>query len=312
MDRPRLETVRLGLCCQFIEAPIRFRNTTATSLLRLSREARARKLSEICLANSASLLIALEFCAANGIGSFRVNSQILPAKTHPTAGYAVGDLPDAGAIEAQFRQCGEFAARHRIRTVFHPDQFVVLNSPKGNVVDSAIRELEYHAEVAAWISADVINIHGGGGYGDKTAALACFARNLDRLSESVRCRLTVENDDKVFAPADLLPLCRSAGVPLVYDVHHHRCLPDGMSIEQATAEAIATWNREPLFHISSPLNGWTGATPTRHQDYIDAADFPSCWLSLPITVEVEAKAKEKAVLRLKSELRHSNGNGQVA
>lgn len=107
-----------------------------------------------------------------------------------------------------------------------------------------MQELEYQAEVAEWIGADVINIHGGGAYGDKRKALDDFARGLDRLSARVRSRLTVEIDDKIFTPSDLLPICKATAVPLVYDVHHHRCHPDQLSIEQATEMATATWNRE--------------------------------------------------------------------
>ena len=178
----------------------------------------------------------------------------------------------------------------------------MLNSPREDVVEKSIDELEYQAEVAEWVGADVINIHGGGAYGDKAAALARFARNLDRLSDAVRSRLTIENDDKVYTPIDLLPLCRATGLPLVYDVHHHRCLPDGLTIEQATDAALCTWRREPLFHISSPLEGWNGPKPQRHHDYVDLGDFPDCWRQRRITVEVEAKAKELAVLRLRDEL----------
>jgi UV DNA damage endonuclease len=114
--------------------------------------------------------------------------------------------------------------------------------------------------------------------------------------------LTVENDDKVYTPADLLPICMAEGVPLVYDVHHHRCNPDGMSIEQATKRALATWDREPLFHISSPIKGWDGPNPERHHDFIGVNDFPECWRRKKITVEVEAKAKEVAVEKLLTEL----------
>jgi UV DNA damage endonuclease len=87
----------------------------------------------------------------------------------------------------------------------------------------------------------------------------------------------------------------------VYDVHHHRCLRDDLSVETATEQALSTWNREPLFHLSSPLAGWTAPKPRRHHDYIDLADFPDCWWNLTLTVEVEAKAKELAVQAL---LRH--------
>jgi UV DNA damage endonuclease len=295
-------TLRLGLCCQFLDEPISFRTTTATALLRRNRSDRLTKLSELCLGNARSLLAALQYCHAHGIGCFRIISSILPLRTHPEAGYTVEDLPEAATVIETFRQCGTFAREHGLRTVFHPDQFVVLNSPREEVVKRSIADLEAHAEWAEWVGADVINIHGGGAYGNKTEALATFARNLDRLSDAARSRLTVENDDGIFAPADLIPLCRATGLPLVYDVHHHRCLPDGWSVAQATESALSTWSREPLFHLSSPRDGWNGPKPERHHDFIDTADYPAEWRDLAITVEVEAKAKEHAVLKLKREL----------
>lgn len=295
--------IRLGLCCIFREQPIKFYHTTATAVARLPRADGLAKLSRLCRQNAESLLAALQFCAAHDIGCFRINSQILPVKTHPACGYEIADLPDADAIVRAFQACGHFARQHGLRTCFHPDQFVVLNSTRADVVTKSIAELEYQAEVAAWVGADVVNIHGGGAFGNKPQALATFARNLDRLSQPARRLLTVENDDRVFTPADLLPVCRAAGIPLVYDVHHHRCHPDGLPESEATQLAIATWNREPLFHISSPLAGWNGRQPERHHDEIDLQDFPLCWQELDLTVEVEAKAKELAVLKLARQLR---------
>ena len=294
--------VRLGLCCIFRNQPIKFRTTTATAIKRLSRDEGRKKLADLCAANAVALMEALQFCSANGIGCFRVNSQILPVKTHPDAGYDLAELPGGRQIVSQFRKCGAFAKAAGLRTTFHPDQFVVLNSPKPGVVEQSLQEIEYQAEVAQWIGADVVNIHGGGAYGDKQAALRTLATNLARLSKKARRLVTLENDDRVYTPTDLLPLCKAEGVPLVYDVHHHRCNPDGMSVEQATKKALATWNREPLFHISSPIQGWDGPTPERHHDFIDVKDFPASWRRKKITVEVEAKAKELAVAKLAMEL----------
>ena len=301
--------IRLGLCCMFREQPIKFVTTTATSLGKLKRSDALKKLSRLCLANADSLLAALQFCAENGIGCFRVNSQILPIKTHPTCGYEIDDLPEGDEIIRRFKKCGEFVKKQKLRTCFHPDQFVVLNSPRTDVVEKSVQELEYQAEVAEWIGADVINIHGGGAYGDKQKALADFARSLDRLSSRVRSRLTVENDDMTYTPADLLPICRSTGVPLVYDVHHHRCNPDGQTVGQATRKALATWDREPMFHISSPLDGWNGPKPERHHDFIDVTDFPECWRRKKLTVEIEAKAKEVAVAKLLADLNSGGKSG---
>lgn len=293
---------RLGLCCTFAAQPIKFGNTTVSAVSRMSRADALAKLAKLCEANAAALLQALKYCAASGIGCFRVNSQILPIKTHPVHGYDLTELPGGATIREKFEECGRFAREHSLRTCFHPDQFVVLNSLKPEIVASSLRELEYQAEVAEWIGADVINIHGGGAFGDKPDALRRFTRALDRLSDRARSRLTVENDDRTYTPTDLLAVCRETSVPLVYDVHHHRCLSDGLSVEEATKQAITTWNREPLFHISSPLEGWDGPQPHRHHDHIAPADFPDCWRSLDITIEVEAKAKELAVERLRQSL----------
>ena len=295
--------LRLGVCCQFLQQPIKFRVTTATATMRLSRREQLARFAELCAANADSLLAALKFCAANHVGSFRILSPIMPVKTHPTVGYRVEELPGADGIVAQFRRCGQFAQAHGIRTGFHPDQFVVLNSPDENIVARSVADIESQSEIAEWTNADTVNIHGGGGYGDKPAALARFRRNLELLSPRARALLTVENDDKTYTPADLLPLCRAEGVPLVYDAHHHRCLPDELSVEQATEAARGTWReREPLFHLSSPLAGWSGPQPERHHDYIDPKDFPAPWLIGALTVEVEAKAKELAVAKLQRDL----------
>lgn len=298
-----MENIRLGLCCIFKEAPIKFGTTTVTSLAKMERAKALDKLNALCRSNAESLMLALNFCKNNRIGCFRVNSQILPCKTHEGVGYQLADLSDCHKITDLFRDCGNFAAKNNIRLCFHPDQFVVLSSPNPKTVKNSLAEIEYQTEVAGLIGADVINIHGGGGYGDKKKALADFATNFYKLSLNARKLLTVENDDKVYTPSDLLPLCENLGIPLVYDVHHHRVLSDELTIAEATDRALATWDhREPLVHISSPINGWGEANEASHHDYISIRDFPGCWKDRTMTVEVEAKAKELAVAKLMGEL----------
>ncbi len=295
--------MRLGLCCIFHKEPIKFRRTTAAYLKRQKPSEAMRYLAEIVSANAKALKASLGYCRDNGIGAFRINSQILPLKTHPEVGYEVSDLPGYEKIVADFRACGRFSRKFDIRTSFHPDQFIVLSSPDETVVQRSIADLAYQAEVSEWVNADVMNIHAGGAYGDKESALQRLEDVIQGLPSMIRSRLTLENDDRSYTPRDLLPLCEQTKIPFVYDVHHHRCLPDGLSEKEVTARAIATWNREPLFHVSSPAEGWGGTNPRSHHDYLDPADFPADWLDLEITVDIEAKAKEVAINRLIAHLR---------
>lgn len=294
--------MRLGLCCKFAAEPIRFRIVTATFLGQLPRDEQRWRLLALGLENAAALRAAIRYSATHGIGAFRVNSQILPLKTHPQLGYAVEMLPDAGRLVDAFRACGALARQLDIRLSFHPDQFVVLNSPRSDVIRHSIAELAYQAEVAGWIGADVINLHGGGVYGDPKSALHRLKTTIRSLPGNVRQRLTLENDDRAYRPEDLLPVCMETGVPLVYDVHHHRCLPDSLNAQAATERALETWNREPLFHVSSPKNGWTVRNPRLHHDWISPDDVPDAWRDIRLTLDIEAKAKERAIAILRPQL----------
>ena len=295
--------LRLGLCCVFKEHPVKFRKTTAKYIAQFPDKERKQRLSGLCANNAQSLLKALEFCRENKIGSFRINSQILPLKTHPEMGYDISELPGSDEIVNDFKSCGVFSQKYNIRTTFHPDQFVILSSPNPDVIRKSIKDLEYQAQVAEWVNADVINIHAGGVYGDKPSAISRLMKTIDTLAEPVRKRLTLENDDRSYSPMDLLPVCAKLDIPMVYDVHHHRCLQDNLSVEEVTIKSMETWDREPLFHISSPKDGWGSSNPRKHHDYININDFPKEWLSLDITVEVEAKAKELAIKKLMQDIK---------
>lgn len=295
--------LRWGLCCQFLDSPIRFRTATHRYVATLDGGSRRAYLAEIADHNAGALAAAVERCHELGIGAFRITSQILPLATHPESGYALERLDPSQAIRNAYEWAGALAQAYDVRLSLHPDQFVVLNSTSEPVVRAAIQELELQGEIAELVGADTIVLHGGGASGGTAAALERLERGINRLSSRTRGRLALENDDRCFTPAHLIPLCERAGIPLVYDVHHHRCLGDGLSVAEATEMAFATWGeREPWAHISSPREGWGSPNPRAHADYIDPGDFPQEWLDRSVTVDVEAKAKERAVLAVKEAL----------
>ncbi|MDP3481226.1 MAG: UV DNA damage repair endonuclease UvsE [Desulfoprunum sp.] len=287
--------LRLGLCCIFHNEPITFQTRQAKYILRMARAEQLKMIASSISHNLQSLLKALRYCREHNIGCFRISSRFLPLKTHPEVAYRLDELPGARELFCQFSVCRQYSSDNNLRTTFHPDQFTLLSSQRPDVTENSIRELLYHNEMAELLAADVIMIHGGGAYHDKPATLKRLAEVVEGLPAGLRRRLAFENDDRTYTPADLLPVCRQTGIPLVYDVHHHRCNPDGLTEQEATGEALKTWDREPLFHLSSPRENWTGRDKRSHHDLINIADFPACWHGLKLTLELEAKAKEVAV-----------------
>lgn len=292
---------RWGLCCQFLDSPIHFRTATHRYVASLEAKAGRAYLTAIARANATALADAVRRCSELDIGAFRINSQILPLATHPQSGYRLADLDDDGTITAAFRAAGALAVARDVRLSFHPDQFVVLNSERPLVVASSVEEMRAQGEIALLVGADVLTLHAGSSAGGLAEALERLERGIEQLSAPARERLALENDDRRFTPASLLPLCERIGVPLVYDVHHHRCNPDTLDVIDATERATATWRgREPHFHISSPRAGWGGGDTRPHADYVIPDDFPDAWRQRCCTIDVEAKAKERAVIALRA------------
>lgn len=293
--------MRLGLCCLFHSQPVKWRTVQAGTYAKLStRKEKNAKIIELTKYNAEQLLKALKICVELDIRAFRIQSDLWPLATHPEFGYGSVDL--RSDVRLLFMEAAEFAKENRIRLSSHPNM-IHLGSEKESVIRNSLIDLAVYEDTAELLGIDVINIHGGGSYGDKKSALERFRQNFLKLPEAIQKLLTLENDDRIYTVEDLLPICRDLKIPLVYDVHHHRCNPDSLSIEKATELAIETWGgREPLFHISSPRGGWGSKDIRPHADYIDVNDFPRFWTELPITVEVEAKHKEVAISKLKQDL----------
>lgn len=293
--------LRLGLCCTFHEVPIKIRHTTAAYVLRQPPAARMPFIEGIVAHNAEALARAVEWCAENGILAYRISNTIVPLVTHPDVKFRLLDL--APPLLDALRRAGELARRLGVRLSFHPDQFVVLSSATPAVLRSGLGELEHLAILAELLGVEQMTVHGGGATGGKPAAAERLLQGIGELSERARRYLVLENDDRTWTVADLLPVVRATGVPLAYDVHHHRCNPDGLSELEATEAAAASWGgREPWAHLSSPLEGWSGTKPQRHADRIDPADVPGIWRGRRLTVDVEAKHKEAAVLALRQDL----------
>ncbi|MEI6946166.1 UV DNA damage repair endonuclease UvsE [Paraflavisolibacter sp. H34] len=250
--------------------------------------------SALALQNVQALLQIMEWNVANGIRVFRITSDLFPWASE----YRLHDLPDFGEIRSVLEAVG----RHPVRISFHPGPFNKL-AGSGATLQNTIKELEQHSEVFDLMGVPAthwhkINIHVGGAYGDKGETLKRFAQNFGLLSENLRRRLTVENDDKpgLYAVADLLPLHERTGIPIVFDYFHHQLHPGGLSEEEAFLKAFDTWDLKPVFHFSSSRRDFEQGDARReaHSDWVHS---PINTYGREVDIVLETKMKELAVLR---------------
>ncbi len=193
----------------------------------------------------------------------------------------------------------------------HPGQYTVLNSERAAVIDAALADLAASSRVLDGMELDGTHkmiIHGGAGKPDYRRALARLEENWPRLPPNVRERLVLENDDKIFPVADLLPVCRRLGVPLVFDWLHHHANPGPWCerpISDIMAEVVTTWREKdgiPKVHFSSQD---PAKRPGAHDYYLDKDDFLAFSEELSavrVDMMAECKGKDLALLRLREEL----------
>jgi UV DNA damage endonuclease len=289
-------TPRLGLVCITHSDEVRYKTVTRKRLLQFPEEEQKRMLRDLYAANLARLNRALDFCAGRGLSLYRMTSALFPF-ADDESGYDVLE-----EFAGELRQTGARAGELGIRLVLHPDQFVVLSSDSPQTVANSIKILESHARVMdmlglprnAWA---LIEIHGGkGGRSER------LIEQTGRLPEAVRTRIAFENDEYIYSAAEILEVCRRAGVPMVFDAHHH-VVHEGLesydhpSVAEMVEAARTTWTKPEwqLVHIS---NGRTSFCDRHHSDLVER--MPNAYRRVP-WIEVEAKHKELAIERLTAE-----------
>lgn len=262
------------------------------------------RLRELIGANLADLERVFAFNAEHGIHLYRMSSQVVPFASHPKNSLAWWDefAEPLGRLKAM-------ATANPLRVSMHPGQYTVLNSPNPAVVAASIAELEAAARLIDAVQEDStgkIVLHVGGAYDDRAASLRRFEENAKRLSEAVRRRLVIENDDTVYSTGEVLALSESTGFPVVFDWFHHTIRPsDDPDHARLIARVFATWRPEdgvPKVHLSSQA---PGGRVGHHAEYVEPADlaaFLEHAPDRPFDLMLEAKKKDLALLRFREQL----------
>lgn len=290
------KTPQLGLVCITVSDQVRFKTLTRKRLLTLTPEEQTTTLRSLYAENLRRLDRALTFCDEQGIRLYRLISGLFPFADDPIGEGVLLEFSE------ELRRVGDRSKQLGIRLVLHPDQFVVLNSDRPEVIENSIKILSTHARTfdlmglpqSPWA---LMNIHGG-----KSDRSERLIETIRALPDNIRLRLTLENDEYSYSAAEIAEICKAADIAMVFDAHHHVIHEhidsyEHPSVAEMLAAARATWKvpEWQLVHIS---NGCETFNDQRHSD--DISLMPSCYWNVS-WIEIEAKQKELAIAKLMQE-----------
>lgn len=302
----------LGICCHWLDqrtiartGRIETYNAMDERTLQLGRYRTGKYSSEQIGGtyehNVEALIKMLPRIVKSGVKLFRISSAMFPLADQVNPVLWKGNEK----LHSLLQQAGKIVKDSGLRVTTHPGQFCVLSSDSSNVVEKAINELDIHGWMFDTMGLDrspkyAINIHGG-----KADRLDALAERIDRLSESVRNRLTLENDESAYSVIDLLSVHRLTGTPVVFDTHHHVFNDESLSMSEAMEATMETWRDGilPLQHISNTEPGLEKGSFSDRRKHSDMIHYvPEVQLKFlrerKIDVEVEAKQKNIAVFEM--------------
>lgn len=259
------------------------------------------------LLNARDLVKLIRWNDRYGIKFMRLSSEMFPFASHKEYGYKLEPFASETLAEV-----GRVVADLGHRVSVHPGQFTQLGSPRTDVVENSYRDLEYHSEMLQLLKLPpqqdrdaVMILHMGGVFGDKQATLDRFRENYAPLSQDIKNRLVLENDDVSWSVHDLLPICEELNIPLVLDFHHHNIIYDSSQVREGTMDVVglfdrikATWTRKGItqkMHYSESVpDAITSRQRRKHSDRVKT--LPPCDPTMDLMIE--AKDKEQAVFEL--------------
>jgi UV DNA damage endonuclease len=257
------------------------------------------RLKEKIGANLVCLQKTLEYNVAHGLLFFRIASGIIPFASHP-----INTFDWQEHFRRQFEEIGESITRNNFRISVHPDQFTLINSLSEDIFVRSRNELQYHADLLDCLELDYsakIQIHVGGAYGDKANSMLTFTSRYNTLNNAIKRRLVIENDERLYTADDCLSISKQTGIPVLFDVFHHKINHTPDSSANYFKLAHETWNGKKdgvlmVDYSSQKPNGKVG----QHAESIDEEDFRSFLLSrkeFDFDIMLEIKDKEVSALK---------------
>jgi UV DNA damage endonuclease len=270
---------------------------TANHTFRLSSYSQ-KKIIDTVNSNLDCLEKILDFNLSNQLLFFRISSDVIPFASHPVCKFSWQDY-----FKPRLARIGNFIKKYKMRISMHPDQFVLINSPREDVWQRSLAELEYHQQFLDLLGLRQdakIQIHVGGVYGDKAASIKRFIERYRKLNNNIKKRLVIENDHRLYSVADCSVIYQNTGVPIILDSFHHQCLNNGEAIAEVLKKTKISWSRDDGVPMVDYSQQQKNATVGRHAIDLDKEIFKKFLKEshgFDFDIMLEIKNKERSALK---------------
>jgi len=270
---------------------------TANSTFRLSSYSDAMLIRKVDN-NLTCLHRILEYNVSHNLLFFRISSDLIPFAGHPICRFNW-----KAHFKTQFMALGTYIKTHNIRISMHPDQFVVINSTREDIVKKSVDELKWHCEVLDLMELDdtaKVQIHVGGVYGDRKSAVERFVKNYNRLPDLIKRRLVIENDERLYSLRDCILISKQIDIPVIFDSFHHSCLNNNETPLAALTEAATTWRTQDGVLMTDYSSQQPNSRPGRHAEHLDIEhfrDYINDTIGNDFDIMLEIKDKEASALK---------------
>lgn len=295
--------IRLGYVALPVTIPITASKTlTLTNYKKLGVKRGEEKRTKLFEENLNNFLEILKYNDSNDIRFYRMTSHLVPLLTYPNSYDNI-----LKKHKEKLKEIGDFIKNKKMRVDMHPDQFLVLNSMNPSVVESTILSLNYYDSLMKLLDLKTnIILHIGSSQEGKIKAMKRFEENFNKLNKSIKNKIAIENDDKVFNIRNSLTLAKKLNIPMVLDYHHFLVNKNNEKIEDFIVDIFSTWKTTPKIHFSSPKSK---KEKRSHHDYIDSETFIDFiekikFCNIDFDIMIEAKQKDEALFRLVRELKY--------
>lgn len=296
--------MKIGYACTPLMVP--YKTTRKLTLSNYSEE----KISLLIKDNLEDLYSILLYNNSKNIKMFRISSDIIPLGSHTINNYNWWDNN-----RKLLDKIGDYIKTNNMRVSMHPGQYTLLNSPKKDVLEKSILDLNFHCKFLDNLNlppSHKIILHVGGVYNDKKSSISRFINEYNNLDNSIKKRLIIENDERFFSIYDLLEINSRCNIPIIFDNLHYECYGDmSISIPELLPLIQKTWDEsDGPMKVHYSIQDTTKKLGAHSQtifidtflEYLKSYDFSN------IDIMLEVKDKEVSAIKTINSLNFLNNN----